>query len=291
MPLPTYVLRNGALVLPGQASISVFTPAIYGAYGVYESMQIVNGIVFAQALHLQRLARSAEILGLRLPADQALFERWIADVLAANAVEDGTLRLFVVGEDARGEAAVFIWPQPPQLFPPQFYTEGVAVITFPGERYLPQAKSLNALVTFLARRQAEAVGAHEALLHHAGCLTEGSNSNLFAVIEGAVYTPPAAQVLPGVTRDLLIAWAGRRGLKIHEAPLRLADLPRWEECFITSTSRHVMPVTTVDGRPIGDGRVGPLTQRLAAIFEEEFRACVAAQRRDQVCPHLRSMLY
>lgn len=270
MSLPTYVLRNGALVLPAQANITVFTPAIYGAYGVYESMQVVQGVVFAQALHLQRLAQSAEILGLRLPGDPAIFDRWIADVLAANAVGDATLRLFVIGEDAGRAATVFIWPQPPQVFPSQFYAAGVPVITFAGERYLPQAKSLNTLVTFLARRQAQAAGAHEALLHHAGRLTEGSNSNLFAVLDGAVLTPPAAEVLAGVTRDLLIAFAAERGLAIREAPLALADLPRWAECFITSTSRHVMPVTSVDGRPVGDGRVGPVTRRLAAIFEENF---------------------
>jgi branched-subunit amino acid aminotransferase/4-amino-4-deoxychorismate lyase len=271
MPLPTYVLRNGALVLPAQASITVFTPAIYGAYGVYESMQVVQGVAFAQTLHLQRLARSAEILGLRLPGDQATFDRWIADVLAANAVGDATLRLFVIGEDVGSDATVFIWPQPPQVFPQQFYAEGAPVITFAGERYLPQAKSLNTLVTFLARRQAQGAGAHEALLHHAGRLTEGSNSNLFAVLDGVALTPPSEQVLAGVTRDLLIAFAGERGLAIREAPLALADLPRWAECFITSTSRHVMPVTSVDGRPVGDGRVGPVTRRLAAIFEENFQ--------------------
>lgn len=276
MSLPSYVLRNGELVLPAQASITVFTPAIYGAYGVYESMQVVGGRAFAQELHLQRLARSADILGLRLPGDRTLFARWIADVLAANAVQDGVLRLFVVGEDADRPATVFIWPQPPQIYPPRLYTEGAEVITFAGERYLPQAKSLNALVTFLARRQAAAAGAHEALLHHAGFLTEGSNSNLFAVVAGAVLTPPADQVLAGVTRDLLVALAAERGVAIREAPLPLADLPRWAECFITSTSRHVMPVTAVDGRPIGDGRVGPWTRRLAAIFEEAFQRLTAA---------------
>ena len=276
MPLPNYVLRNGELVLPAQASITVFTPAIYGAYGVYESMQIVQGRAFAQALHLQRLARSAEILGLRLPGDQALFERWIADVLTANAVQDATLRLFVVGEDGDGPATVFIWPQPPQVYPQRLYSEGAAVITFAGERYLPQAKSLNALVTFLARRQAAAMHAHEALLHHAGYLTEGSNSNLFVVMAGEVLTPPADQVLAGVTRDLLIALAKERGLTIRETPLALAEAVRWEECFITSTSRHIMPVTVLDGRPVGDGRVGPWTQRLAAVFEEAFQRFTAA---------------
>lgn len=276
MPFPNYVLRNGELVLPAQANITVFTPAIYSAYGVYESMQIVRGRAFAQALHLQRLARSAEILGLRLPGDQSLFERWIADVLTANAAQDATLRLFVVGEEGDGPATVFIWPQPPQVYPQRLYLEGATVVTFAGERYLPQAKSLNALVTFLARRQAAAMNAHEALLHHAGYLTEGSNSNLFAVVAGEVLTPPADQVLAGVTRDLLIALAKERGLPIRETPLALAEATRWEECFITSTSRHIMPVTVMDGRPVGDGRVGPRTQRLAAVFEEAFQRFTAA---------------
>jgi branched-subunit amino acid aminotransferase/4-amino-4-deoxychorismate lyase len=271
MRLPTYVLRNGALVLPAQASISVFNPAIYGAFGVYESMQVANGVVFARDAHMQRLAHSAEIVGLRLPADLATFRRWIAEVLEANAATDCTLRLFVVGGGDGDEAAAFIWPQPPTSFPATYYTDGVAVITVEGERDLPQAKSLNTLVTFLARRRAQEQGVHEALLHHAGYLTEGSNSNLFAVIDGQVLTPPGEQVLAGVTRDLLVSLLQGQECAIREAPLALAGVSRWSECFITSTSRHVMPVTTLDGRPVGDGGVGPLTRRLAAIFEEYFR--------------------
>jgi branched-subunit amino acid aminotransferase/4-amino-4-deoxychorismate lyase len=270
MRLPTYVLRNGALVLPAQASISVFNPAIYGAFGVYESMQVANGVVFARDAHMQRLAHSAEIVGLRLPADLTTFGRWIAEVLEANAATDCTLRLFVVGGEG-DEPAAFIWPQQPPIFPATYYADGVAVITVEGERYLPQAKSLNTLVTFLARRRAQEQGVHEALLHHAGYLTEGSNSNLFAVIDGQVLTPPGEQVLAGVTRDLLVSLSQGHECAIREAPLALADISRWSECFITSTSRHVMPVTTLDGRPVGDGGVGPLTRRLAALFEDYFR--------------------
>lgn len=271
MPLPTYVLRNGALVLPPQATLSVFTPAIYGAFGVYESMQVVGGVVFAQELHLARLTRSAELLGLALPADLATFGRWIAEALHVNAARDCTLRLFVIGGEGGDGATAFIWPQPSPVFPADAYTAGVSAVTFAGERYLPQAKSLNTLVTYLARRHARAQGAHEALLHHAGYLLEGSNSNLFAVVAGEVLTPPAEQVLSGVTRDLLLALARENGLPVREAPLALADLPRWSECFITSTSRHMLPVTILDGRPIGTGQVGPLTRRLAAIFEIYFR--------------------
>jgi branched-subunit amino acid aminotransferase/4-amino-4-deoxychorismate lyase len=274
MRLPTYVLRSGELVLPAQASISVFNPAIYGAFGVYESIQVAGGVVFAQEAHLQRLARSAEILGLPLPVDLSTFGRWIAQVLQVHAATDCTLRLLVVGEQEGSKATTFIWPQPATVYPASFYLHGVPAITFEGERYLPQAKSLNMLVTFLARRQAQAAGAHEALLHYEGRLTEGSNSNLFAVIEGEVLTPPATQVLSGVTRDFLISLAREQGIMIREATLTLAEAPRWSECFITSTSRHVMPVTAIDAQPIGSGQVGPFSRRLAAVFDEYFyRQC------------------
>ncbi len=272
MRLPTYVLRNGALVLPAQASISVFNPAIYGAFGVYESMQVAGGVVFAQEEHLQRLARSAGILGLHLPADRATFGRWIAELLQAHAVTDCTLRLFVVGGEEGREATAFVWPQPATAYPASFYLQGVSALTYEGERYLPQAKSLNTLVTFLARQRVQAVGAHEALLHHAGCLTEGSNSNLFAVIDREVLTAPADQVLSGVTRDLLVRLAREQGIVIREVSLALADVLQWSECFITSTSRHVMPISVIDGQPVGSGQVGPLTHRLAAMFEEYFRS-------------------
>ena len=95
------------------------------------------------------------------------------------------------GPENGGEAVAFIWPQPPPVYPPEYYTSGVSAITFEGCRYLPQAKSLNSLVSFLAQRAARAAGVHEAFLHRDGYLTEGSNSNLFAVVDGIVLTPPA----------------------------------------------------------------------------------------------------
>ena len=270
MSLPLYVSRNGVLIPPEQARVSVFNPAVYGAYGVYESMQVVHGRAFEEVAHLQRLVQSAEILSLSLPADLATIGRWIGEVIAANGATDCTLRLFVVGPDNGGEVVAYIWPQPSPVYPPRYYTEGVTAITFEGGRYLPQAKSLNSLVSYLAQRQARMASVHEGLLHHNGCLTEGSNSNLFVVQGGVILTPPGSEVLAGVTRDLVIALAGSNGLPLIEAPLPLAELSRWEECLITSTSRHVMPVTAIDGKPVGNGRVGPMTRRLIALFASYF---------------------
>jgi D-alanine transaminase len=193
------------------------------------------------------------------------------------------LRLFVVGGENGNDAVAFIWPQPINGFPRSFYVDGAAAVTFEGYRNLPQAKSLNTLVSYLAQRAARAAGAHEALLYHRGFLTEGSNSNLFAVIDGAVLTPPAGQVLSGVTHDLLMEQAAHADVLIREAPLALATLVRWSECFITSSSRHVMPVTMIDGRPVGDGRVGPLTRRLNGLFEEYFAQVTGVRMADRSC--------
>jgi len=230
----------------------------------------VGGAPFEEAAHLRRLARSAEILGLSLPADLATFQRWIAEILTANGATACTLRLFIVGPENGAKAVAYIWPQPPPVYPPTYYALGAAAITFEGCRYLPQAKSLNSLVSFLAQRAARAAGVHEALLHRDGCLTEGASSNLFAVVAGRVLTPPAPVVLSGVTRDLVIALAAANGVFVSEALLSLADVAQWDECFITSSNRHVMPITTMDGQPVGASSVGPVTRRLTALFETHF---------------------
>jgi D-alanine transaminase len=270
MSLPIRVSRNGVLIDPTQACVPVFNPAIYGAYGIYESMQVTNGITFALESHLQRLAHSAALLEMALPADVSTFKQWIAEVLEANKCPDCTMRMFVIGDESGAGPLAYIWTQPPTVFPMEYYTQGAPAITFPGWRFMPEAKSINTLASYLARRKAQAANAHEALLTHDGTLTEGANSNLFAIADGLVLTPPSGEVLAGVTRDILMSLARRHGVEVSETRLRVSDLDRWTECFITSTSRHVMPITTVDGRPIGKGEVGRLTRRLMALYEECF---------------------
>lgn len=270
MRLPSYVSRNGSLIVPAEATVSVFNPALSGAYGVYESMQVVRRRVFALAAHMERLAHSATLLDFPLPASPAVLESWINELLTANDVSDCVLRIYIIGPENGGEAAVFIWPQPVPVYPDVLYAEGATAITFEGKRYLPEAKSLNNLVSYLSRRRAQEAGVHEALLHFAGWLTEGSNSNLFAVLDGVLLTAPAHQVLSGVTRDIVLRLASENAIAFSLKPVALADISRWSECFITSTSRHIMPVTAIDGRPVGDGRSGALTRRLSGLFEAYF---------------------
>lgn len=278
MHAPLYVSVNGGLVAPSQAHVSVFNPAIYGAYGVYESMQAVGGVLCELDAHLARLARSAQLIRLALPADPSTIGDWSRAVISANGASDCVLRLFVIGAEDGGASTAYIWPEPPRVYPVAYYETGATAVTFEAQRFMPEAKSLNALASFMAQRKARAAGAHEALLHHAGHLTEGSNSNLFAIVQGEVLTPPAATVLAGVTRSVTMRLAAEAEIPLREAPLSLSSLGHWEECFITSTSRHIMPVVRIDGAPVGDGGPGPVTRRLMACYAGYFAALTGGTR-------------
>ncbi len=269
------VSRNGELIAPADAHVSVFNPAFFAGFGIYESLQIEAGKPFACEEHLLRLEQSAALLELALPGNRRDHARWIHDLLAANEAADATLRILVVGPENGGQTCIYMWLQSCPVYQPGLYTLGADAITFEGRRTLPAAKALDTLVTFLARREAQRRGAHEALLYHDGRLTEGSNSNLFVVLDGVLCTAPDGAVLAGVSRDIVLKLAERAGIPCRRESLPTGSVPRWSEAFITSSSRHVMPLTRVDGSPVGSGEIGVLTRRLMGLFEEYFRRQLA----------------
>ncbi len=278
MSLPIYVSRNGELIPADQAQVSIFNPALYTAFGVYESLQCDQGVIFHLDEHLKRLEQSARLLDMPLPAPLEAMADWMPPLLRANEVRTCLIRLYVLGPNGREPALAFAWPEAPRSYPRTLYEQGASAVIFYGIRALPQAKSLNTLVNFLARRQAHAAGAHEGLLAHGGHVYEGSSSNLFAVREGRILTPPEETILSGVTREVVLRLAAELGIPVSTELLPEADIPHWDEAFITSTSRHVMPLVRINGQPIGSGRVGPVTRRLMEAFEAYYRAYLAAHR-------------
>lgn len=276
-PQASIVCHNGRLVAAAEAQVPVFHPALYGAYGVYESIQVAGHVAFHLDDHLARLAKSAALLEMPLPHASDEIAAWLPALLAASQLDECLLRLFVLGADGGFAGDTFVWAQASPVYPASFYRDGVGAVTFEGERALPQAKSLNTLVNYLARRQAQRQGEHEGLLQNHGALTEGSSSNLFALRAGRLLVPPPADVLAGVTADIVLTLAAQEQMEIVAAPLRVDEMGAWDEAFLTSTSRHIMPLVRIDGQPIGDGRPGPLTQRLSQRFEANFRAFITSQ--------------
>lgn len=275
--LPRLVCRNGQFIAPAEASISIFNPVIYGAFGVYESIQLCRGVIFLLDDHLERLADSANAIDLQLPAGLDTIARWTRDTVEANQCQEAMLRLFALGPSADNGPQAFIWPEPPRTFPPQMFEMGVGAVTYRGERALPHAKSLNTLVNHMAKTRALRAGEHEGILvDRNGCATEGSSSNLFVLQDGTLLTAPADDVLAGVTQQEVLRLAGELGIPVQRQKLPLAGRKSWNEAFLTSTSRHVLPLVRLDGHPIGSGHPGPVTLRLRQAFEEHFEAYLTA---------------
>jgi branched-chain amino acid aminotransferase len=162
---------------------------------------------------------------------------------------------------------------PFQPYPAWFYTEGVAVIVAKTQRNSqaalpPQVKSLNFLNNILAKMEAKAAGAQEALMLNHRCeLTEGTTSNVFLVQGGRLRTPAVdCGILDGITRGVVLGLARDAGIPAEETRLTQADLAAAEECFLTNTTQEVLPVTRVDGKLIGNGYPGGITRRLHELF-------------------------
>lgn len=290
--MPVWIHLNGRLVAESEARVSVFDRGFLYGDGVFESMRAVEGRVFRQDRHLERLRRSASGIGLELPMPPGGFAAAIRDLLEANCLGDARIRVTVTrgagrpGEyvEAEGPATVVISAAGFAGIDPALHQKGVAVAIpprrqIPPESLDPAIKSISRLSSVLARREARDKGAFEAiLLDGDGNLTEGTASNLFLVLGRRLATPPVpAEGLPGITREAVIELALPASIPVTEELLPARLLLSADEAFLTNTSWEVLPVVGVDGRPIGGGTPGPVARDLLGRYREVLRReCGAA---------------
>ena len=279
------VYLNGEFVDRSQAKVSIDDRGFLFGDGVYEVTRIRGGRFFEGERHERRLARNLAELELTLPPG-----------VTPASLGEIALRLYADGGLGRGEALAYfqvtrgVAPRahqfpigtPPTVFvsvgafspPDALRARGVACVTYPDIRWSRcDIKSVNLLPNVLAKQVAVTTGAYEAFFVRDGIVTEGASTNFFAVLDGEIRTYQNSNViLPGISRDVALELAIAEGIAVREEPLRVADLPRVTEIFLTSTMNDVMPVVTLDGRTIGDGRPGPITSRLARIFDAHLTA-------------------
>jgi branched-chain amino acid aminotransferase len=273
-----YAVVNGQLMPLEQAQISLFNKAYFSSFGVYESVKVEHGRPFYLEEHLHRLHKSAAMLELELGVDVPTLSHWATLLCQLDPQATWNLRILAVGAvEAGGQPLIGLQAEPLVTYPATLYESGAGAVLYEGQRALPRCKSLNTLVNYLARRTATRVGALEGLLHHHGYLTEGSRSNLFAVRQGQLLTPPEAEVLSGITRDIIVHVMQETAYPVVEAPLTI-NLSLYEEIFITSTSMHVMPITRIGSVPIGEGRVGPVTRLVMERFAGHYRRVMSEPR-------------
>jgi D-alanine transaminase len=247
---------------------------------VYEVFHVHDGRLWAAERHYRRLGRSLEAIGLN--ADLEAIRGWVDETLRQSRLAEAMVYLHVTrGVAPRNHAfppdlkpTVVITVRPLVAMPEAERRRGVKAITVPEVRWRRRdIKSTNLLPNVLAKQQAIRAGAYEALFVEAdGTVNEGSSTNVFLVRDGALHTPAKGpQILPGITRDLLVETAREQGYAVEERTVKLSELFEADEVFLSGTTTEALGVVEVDSRRIADGQVGLVTRGLFEAYSERVR--------------------
>jgi len=269
------VYINGDLLEEKDAKVSIFDSGFLLGDGLFETMRAYNGTIFALDSHLDRLMGAARVLELRnLPGKPELADA-CKQTVKTNDLSEARVRLTVTrGLPEKSIPTVVVTAVPFEGYSEELYEDGMSAITLPGYRcsnsLLSAIKSISYLGSILARREAVASNSDEALLiNEHGRITEGSFTNIFAVKEGELYTPPIKEgLLPGITREFVIEIASKAGYRIHQHTMPVAKIFDFDELFLTNSLMEVMPLTNVDGNLIANGKPGPVTKDLAQLYKD-----------------------
>ncbi|HUF27338.1 MAG TPA: D-amino acid aminotransferase [Gemmatimonadaceae bacterium] len=282
------VFLNGRFIDSSEARVSVEDRGFLFADGVYEVIRIYEGRPFLMDPHMARLRdglAAIRIAGADVDAIPDIADRLLRD----NGLAAGEATIYIQvtrGQAPRAHAfppeaepTVYVATPPFRGHPAAYFEEGTAAVTVPDTRWSRcDIKSIALLPNVLANQAAKERDAFEALFVRDGVLIEGSHSNLFGVRDGELVTYPACNyILDGITRRFVIALAETEGIPVRLAALAVGEIDALDELFLSGTTTEVMPVTRVDGRPIADGRPGPITHRLRQAYLAHARPARAHQ--------------
>ncbi|MDG2200968.1 MAG: branched-chain-amino-acid transaminase [Phycisphaerales bacterium] len=273
---------DGQWVDPSKAVVSVFDHGLLYGDGCFEGIRIYNGRIFKLHTHLERIYDSAHRIRLEPAYDIEAIEAATREAVRRNGLKDGYIRIvFTRGSGTLGlhpfkcpRPSAFIIAADITLYPEEMYVEGMPVIVakrprIPIDCLDPKIKSLNYLNNILAKVEAIDAGVLEAImLNTEGDVAECTGDNIFMIKDGRISTPdPSAGMLHGITRRFVIDELGPSlGYAIEERTHRIEEVRTADEVFLTGTAAEVIGVSSIDGKPVGNGKVGPITTELVAEF-------------------------
>ena len=267
---------NGRYLPHTEAAVHVEDRGYQFADGVYEVMAFYNRILIDEELHMQRLFRSLDGLGIPSPTNKSALKIILKQFIARNSLQNGSIYLQVTRGVARRDHIVKSGMLPSlvitinreRFINPQDWAKGVEVITRPDNRWQRRdIKSVSLLANAMLKNEAAKLGKRETLLvGNDGKISEGSVSNVFIIDKkGTLVTPPVSEkLLSGITRHRVLEVARELQIPIREAHFTAEEVATAEEVFITSSTSHMVPVTKIDETRIGKGKPGAVTRR---IFE------------------------
>jgi len=281
------VYLNGEFRPLHAAAVSPLDRGFLFGDGVYEVIPVYHGLPFRLGEHLQRLHDSLAAVRISDPHERDAWAGLVTEVIRRNGGGDLSLYLQVTRGTGPDRDHFFPKDTPPTVFlmasplrptAPEVLERGVAAVTRRDFRWgRCDVKAITLLPNVLLRQEAREAGCSEAILVRAdGQVHEGAASNLFAVIRGALVTPPKDRfILPGITRDLVLELARGDGLAVAERPIDQAELAAASEIWITSSTRELLPVTRLDDHAVGDGRPGPLWHHVDGLIQDHKRRWLA----------------
>jgi len=279
------VYVNGEMVPWNEAKISVFDRGFQYGDGVFEGMRCYDGRIFKLEEHTDRLFRSARAVHIEIPLSKEEFNQAVKRVIRENDFRDAHIKPQItrgtapkLGLDPRNTTAPnIVIPARPigtSMFDAEkgFRLAAVSVRKIPAVCLDPRIKSLNYLVNILARAEALASGAEEAImLDIHGYVAEGCGDNLFLVREGVLYTPQVQDALEGITRRTVIEMAERENIEVRQTRLTLYDFYTADEVFATGSGAGIIAVTEIDKKVISGGKMGEMTRGISRLYEEEVK--------------------
>lgn len=274
---------DGKFVPGEEAKVSVFDHGYLYGDGIFEGIRAYYNSVFRLEDHMERLYNSAKGINMEIPIDKEQMKEVIMETCRRNNIRDGYIRVVVsrgvgdLGLDPRKcpVPTVVCIADTITLYPDELYETGMAVITVPTRRNIPEGvnpriKSLNYLNNIMAKMEANMAGVGEAiLLNQEGYVAECSGDNIFIVKNGVLKTPATyVGILEGVTRNEVIKIAKKLGIIVEETIFTRYDLFIADEVFLTGSAAELIPVIKIDDRTIADGKPGPIYAKLLAGFRE-----------------------
>jgi D-alanine transaminase len=269
---------NGEFLPLDQARVSALDRGFIFGDGVYEVIPAYSRRPFRLPEHLKRLQRSLDAVRLGNPMTDAEWTRLIHELVARHAGEDQSVYLQVTRGVAKrdhafpkgGKPTVFMMSSPLVTPARELVDTGVPCITATDYRWLKcDVKSVSLLANCLLRQSAADAGAAEVVLFRDGCLTEASASNVFVVRKGKLLAPPKNHlILPGITYDVVLELAAASGITVELRAIPEHEVRSADELWVTSSSKEVLAVTLLDGKPVGNGKPGPVFRTVYEAFQE-----------------------
>ncbi len=275
---PVYL--NGQFLPLAEAGISPLDRGFLYGDGVYELVPVYSRKAFRLDEHLTRLQATLDGIKLANPLDPAGWRAVIEKLIAGAPWDDQSIYLQVTrGADNKRDHAfppasvaptAFAFASPLVTTAPEVRAKGVAAITVGDQRWARcDLKVISLLANILARQQAVEAGCAEAILIRDGFMKEGAASNIFVVKNGVLHTPPKTQLmLPGITYDLVLELATCYGQPLKVAEISENELRDADEVWMTSSTKEILAITTLDGHPVGNGKPGPFGEQMFQWYQD-----------------------